>query len=73
MENLTITKVKTLAETSRMTTLADTLQILLTIKNTKNEDVGQQDEECFQQEHHKTYKRYKRNIKCKYWNKCDQM
>ena len=67
VENLTIAHTKALSETTRMTTLADSLQILL---DTKKKELGNQIEERHEceNEHDENIQSSKRKFKCRYWN-----
>ena len=66
VETLTIAKTKAVAETSRMTTLADSLQELL---DSKKKEVSDKIEESIEPENNKTDSNSRRKSKCRHWNK----
>ena len=66
VEDLTIVKTKAVAETTRMTTLADSLQVLL---DSKKVEVENEEEQLPEKENNKKHKSIKRKSNSKYWNK----
>ena len=66
VENWTIAKTKAVAETTRMRTLADSLQVLI---DSKKEAVKRTDEDPKEIHKDKPDDTKKRTNRCKYWNK----